>query len=171
MPRGRKKKIDPTFTTGGAIGEQPISLSEFDAERANNGVQRRLDEIEVRLLKLETAELKEVKAAEEKKVEVSNIPAITPIATPEIQHPVPSEFVDLIVAILNSKFTATIQYAGDRPEFMFTIVVPDEYTIAHPDFRSKVIANAEGINGVRDWVNKVYSSFDPETKAKIKATI
>ena len=160
MPRGRPKKIITPQD------EQTVPFCElpgFDAEKANSGVCRRLDEIEVRLLKLETAKLKEIKEEEEKKVEV--------LKPAEPIHPIPSDYLDLLTTILNSKFTAKIEYLGDRPEFMFTIVVPDEYTNIHPDFRSRVISNAEGLVGVRDWVNKVYSSFDPETKAKIKSGI
>lgn len=160
MPRGRKPKIKEQDIP---IGND-ISLRLANLEKANAATCNRLDEIENRLLKLEIPVIK-------KEIDVEEIKRAGIPITTSSTHPIPPEYLDLITTILNSKFMANIEYLGDRPEFMFTIIVPDEYTSIHPDLRSKVIANSAGMNGVREWVNLVYSSFNPETKARIKATI
>ncbi len=83
--------------------------------------------------------------------------------------PVPSDFVDVVNTTLNTHFICRIEYFTDRPEFMFTIIVPATYSQEpQPDLRSKVLNNADGINGVRAWAEKVYSSFNHVVQAQIK---
>ena len=153
MPTGKKKTVKETLPQG--------EESRFDAEKANAGVCYKLDEIENRLLKLETDSLKKA---------ISEIPVQTPTPIPS-SAPVPSDYVDLVTTILNSKFSIKIEYFTDRPQFMLTIVVPDEYATQKPDLRSKVLNMSDGINGVREWINLVYSNFNPEIKAQIKSSI
>ena len=55
--------------------------------------------------------------------------------------------------ILGTKFTYECQAFPDRPAFSFTVVVPREYSnvTEGQDRRTRVIDNALGANGVRDW--------------------
>ena len=63
--------------------------------------------------------------------------------------------VDLLKAakdILGEKFAFECDALKDRPAFMFTVIVPKEYSTSDvEDKRSRVIDNALGANGVREW--------------------
>lgn len=91
------------------------------------------------------------------------------------QFPIPLEYREVIDLILNKKFGIEITYMGDVAAFDLSIMVPREYSNAgephwqtnRQDRRSKVIQNAYGSNGVREWAQKVYDNFSNETKAKI----
>lgn len=91
------------------------------------------------------------------------------------QFPIPPEFREVVDAHLNKRFGIEIDYKSDSAAFGFSILVPKEYSEAspsywathHEDRRTKVILNALGSNGVRDWAQKVFESFSPEMKAKI----
>lgn len=67
--------------------------------------------------------------------------------------------VDLLKAakdILGEKFTFECDALKDRPAFMFTVIVPKEYSTSDvEDKRSRVIDNALGANGVREWCTLV----------------
>ena len=90
---------------------------------------------------------------------------------------VPPEWVEVVHSVLNKKFGVEVEYFNDRPQFLFTIVVPEEYSnmsekekeVKKVDLRSKVISIAEGVNGVRQWAETVYNNFSPEIRAKIKS--
>ena len=92
-------------------------------------------------------------------------------------YPVPTEYLELVRVILNERFKIQITPLSDTPAFQFTVIVPEEYSNASPsqkqmykyDLRPKVISFAEGVNGVREWCEKVYRNFNPETQAKITA--
>lgn len=115
-------------------------------------------------------------------------PASVPVAekvAPAIQQPepandpqkfpVPQEYRLIVENTLNKRFGVEINYVGDIASFEFSILVPREYSNAakphwdtyKEDRRSKVIANALGINGVREWASKVYENFPNETKSQI----
>ncbi len=91
------------------------------------------------------------------------------------EFPIPYEYQELINTILNKKFRIEIKYPGDAAAFEFAVLVPQEYSNAgkphwdtyHEDRRSKVILNAYGANGVREWVTQIYENFPPETKSRI----
>lgn len=90
-------------------------------------------------------------------------------------YPVPVEFRDIIDTVLNKKFGTEIVYLPETTSFQFSILVPKEYSnaseahwsIQKEDRRSKVIENALGVNGVRDWATKVYENLSVEAKSKI----
>ena len=46
---------------------------------------------------------------------------------------------------------------------------PDQWSMLHFDKRVKVIDYAEGINGVKLFVERVFNSFGPEYQAMIVA--
>ena len=67
--------------------------------------------------------------------------------------------VDLLKAakdILGEKFSFECDALKDRPAFMFTVIVPKEYSNSDvEDKRSRVIDNALGANGVREWCSLI----------------
>ena len=89
--------------------------------------------------------------------------------------PIPFEYTEIVHTILNKKFGVDIKYQSEAAAFEFAILVPKEYSNAGEphwqtygeDRRSKVIQNAYGANGVREWVVHVYENFNPEVRSKI----
>lgn len=95
--------------------------------------------------------------------------------TAESKFPIPVEYREIVNLVLNKKFGVDIDYKADTAGFEFAILVPEEYSNAgkphwetyKEDRRSKVILNALGVNGVREWATQVYENFGPETKSRI----
>lgn len=89
--------------------------------------------------------------------------------------PVPIEWKDIVENTLNKEFGIEIAPEGDTASFGFSILVPQKYSNAgkphwetyHEDRRTRIIPHALGLNGVREWVTKIYENFDPETKSRI----
>lgn len=89
--------------------------------------------------------------------------------------PVPYEYQELVNTLLNKHFQIEINYLPDAASFEFAILVPKNYSNApeshwetyKEDRRSKVIQNAYGANGVREWVLQVYNNFNEETRSAI----
>lgn len=104
-------------------------------------------------------------------------PVTPPVPVIEETYPVPTEYRTIVNQMLNQKFGIKIEPMTDRPSFMFTIVVPKEYSNmpenaykdAGADLRTRVISYGEGIHGVRAWVERVAGNLSPEIKAKIAA--
>lgn len=102
-------------------------------------------------------------------------PAITPPVTAQSQYPIPIEYREIVDTLLNKRFGIEINYMSDTSSFEFSILVPRDYSNAakphwetyKEDRRSRVIINALGANGVREWTTLVYNNFDMETKARI----
>ena len=104
-------------------------------------------------------------------------PASSPSVSgsPSSLFPIPAEFREVVDTVLNKKFDIQIEYLSDSASFLFSILVPKEYSNAspahwqsmHEDRRTRTILNALGANGVREWATKVYDNFDPETKSRI----
>ncbi len=99
-----------------------------------------------------------------------------PVSTGQVnQFPIPFEYRNAVDTILNKKFGLEISYPSDGVGFDFQVLVPKEYSNAGEphwstygeDRRSKVIANAFGINGVREWLNLIYNNLPMETKNKV----
>lgn len=116
-------------------------------------------------------------------VPVISVGPMTPIVEnkPEVivssatNYPIPLEYRQLVDNILNRSFGIEITPRSDAPLFEFTVVVPEKYsTLTQPqremnmrDIRLKVLSYAEGVNGVREWCERVYSSFSQEVKGQI----
>lgn len=125
--------------------------------------------------RVETLEnkLKKVEFLPEKPQEIPQIPQEKKEAPQAMKYPIPLEYRDLVDTVLNKKFGISIEYMGGN--FAFTIVVPEEYSsltadekkLLGADLRTKIITYAEGINGVRQWVEQVYKNFNPEIQAGI----
>jgi len=95
------------------------------------------------------------------------------------QQYIPTEYREIVNEVLNKKFGIQIDYLPDKPEFIFSIIVPKEYSnmseqeweVKKADIRSKVISIAEGANGVRQWCEQIYNNLSPEIKARVKQDV
>ena len=89
--------------------------------------------------------------------------------------PIPLDYREIVNSVLNWKFSIDMGYHGDSASFDFSILVPQEYSNATPahwetykeDRRTRVVDNALGLNGVREWAQRVYNNLPPETQAKV----
>ena len=89
--------------------------------------------------------------------------------------PVPVDYRELVDTMLNKSFEIQMEALGDQPAFHFAIIVPETYSnMSAPykemykiDKRARVINYSDGVNGVRDWVEKVYNNFDQDTRTRI----
>ena len=103
-----------------------------------------------------------------------NITTAQPTETTS-KYPIPVEFREATDLILNKKFEIEIDYLPDVASFQFSVLVPREYSNAgnshwethKEDRRSKIIENAMGINGVREWSMKIYENLSSEIRSKI----
>lgn len=115
-------------------------------------------------------------------LEKKPVPVEVTVTTPEKAQikmsngfPVPLEFQEIVDTTLNKKFQIEIDYIPEQAAFSFGVLVPREYSNAsqshwdtyHEDRRSKVIQNAYGANGVREYVSQIYDNFPPEIKSSI----
>lgn len=83
-------------------------------------------------------------------------------------YPIPEDFKDIVETTLNKRFRMRLHPMKDTPAYLFTIIVPSIYSkITDEDIRPKVIQHGEGVNGVRMWAEKVFSSFDHGLQEKI----
>lgn len=88
---------------------------------------------------------------------------------------VPPEFREIVRELLNDKFDVRVTPLADSPSFQLMIVVPEKYSTLsdehkkmYPeDIRARVISNGDGSIGVRAYVEKVWSSFNPTIQAMI----
>ena len=115
------------------------------------------------------------KVLEESIVPAPEIPTVSSSNSTEVKQPIPLEYTELVRSLLNQHFGVEIKYLPDQVAFEFAILVPKNYSNAgdshwatyHEDKRSKVIQNAYGANGVREYVLQVYENFPPEIKSMI----
>lgn len=95
--------------------------------------------------------------------------------SPAPAYPIPLEYRDIVDSVLNRSFEIEIAPRPDQPSFEFTILVPKKYSNAgqahwemyHADRRLKVITYADGVNGVRDYVEKVFNNLDQDTRTRV----
>ena len=93
----------------------------------------------------------------------------------ETLYPVPMEFRHLVDDLLNKNFGVEIAPSPDSPSFNLIIIVPDKYSTISDDYRKmygrdirpKMVTYSEGIIGVRAYLEKVWSSFNPTIQALI----
>lgn len=121
------------------------------------------------------AQIAELKAQLASKTEAVEVAPVEEVKEPTVQAPIPSDFLECVKTSLNNKFGVEIEYSSNTPNFGFSILVPKEYSNAGKphwemygeDRRTRMISNAEGLQGVKQWVERVYNNFDTETKARI----
>ena len=99
---------------------------------------------------------------------------LMPSASTDI--PIPLSWRDIVNTTLSKEFGIQIEYMKDAPKFMFTIIVPEKYSNMSPanrqmygsiDMRSRVLDNAVGENGIREWAERVLKNLGPEIQALI----
>lgn len=132
----------------------------------------------IKELAIDVAELKAVKTV----LPAVPISTVTVVATGNTvgavntgNFPIPPEYREIVDKTLNKYFGIEVEHVAAG--FIFTVIVPDKYVTLTPrekemikqDKRSKLIPNFEGANGVRQWVELVYSSFSNELKSQITA--
>lgn len=108
--------------------------------------------------------------------EITNTPN-APMEPVQVRNgfPIPYEYQELVNTLLNKEFQIEINYLPDSNSFEFALLVPRKYSNAgeshwntyKEDRRSKVLSNAYGANGVRDWCLQVYNNFSEETRSAI----
>ena len=86
-----------------------------------------------------------------------------------ILHYTPVNIRKMVDEILGADFKVEVLASKDLPQFEFHVIVPERYgtsfvelsgpngRVKQPveDRRTRIISNAEGVNGVRDWCLKV----------------
>lgn len=123
-------------------------------------------------LEKQIAELQAKIDATKGAVEVAPLEEVT---EPKTATPVPADYLAVVKEVLNDKFRVEIEYSSNTPNFGFSILVPQTYSNApkphwdmfKEDRRTRVIENGKGLNGVKEWAERVYNNFDNETKARI----
>lgn len=88
---------------------------------------------------------------------------------------IPFDYRMIVDDMLNKNFEIEIMPHRDSPQFDFTIVVPDKYSSMSEEMRKmygkdrrlKVLSYSDGISGVRAYVEKVWSNFNPTIQALI----
>lgn len=88
-------------------------------------------------------------------------------------EPVPNEYRGVVDTVLNKDFA--IHLKSDFGKVAFSILVPKKYSVMNEeqwkmlgfDKRVKMISHAEGLDGVKLWCDRVFSSFSPPLQAQI----
>lgn len=115
---------------------------------------------------------------QEQLISVAPAPVISEVATtPSSDIPVPLEYRHVVDASLNKGFGIEIEPLFDRPSFTLVIVTPEKYSslsdeykkLYKRDLRPKILNYADGINGVRQWAEQVFNSFNQDIKSLIVA--
>ena len=81
---------------------------------------------------------------------------------------VPPKFREIVDTMLSPDFGIDVQDFDDRTDFLFTVIVPEEYSsldakskeLKVKDLRSKMIPRAKGENGVREWVELIRKNLN-----------
>lgn len=100
-----------------------------------------------------------------------------PLKTDIKEYPIPEDYREIVDHVLNKNFGIQVIPRSDSPHFELIIVVPDKYSSISAeqkkalgaDLRPKVLNYAEGLNGVREWAEKVYENLSSEIKALVVA--
>lgn len=172
MPRGRPKQTKESEKDS---NENPFFKK---VETVLTSIVDKLDKFSERLEKLENNK-EDIKQQEQQEQKIDRpapvVPSIETVST-ITEIPVPPDYRVIVSEVLNEKFEIEMSASADRPEFDFRIIVPEQFSdmdtsqkaMFKRDVRSKVIPYAEGSNGVRKWSERVFSSFNPDMKTKIK---
>ena len=82
--------------------------------------------------------------------------------------PVPHDYRVAVDELLNKDFGIHVKASTGLPTFKFTVLVPKKYS-KEPEYdvRPRVITYAEGLSAVKDWCERVLSTFEPGLKQQI----
>ena len=95
--------------------------------------------------------------------------------TDKTTFPVPEEYRTAVNEILSDRFGIKVIPSTSGPEFLFQLLVPQEYSNAgeqiwkdaKADIRSKVLTHGEGLLGVKTYIELVKTNLGPEINARI----
>lgn len=147
-------------------------------ETNSSQVEHKLDLVLEALKDLKEAFNKPITSQAPSLMENRQLPKEQPKAPEPINTiPIPAEFRQQVDSVLNKDFGIEIEGTGDPLSMLFTIVIPDKFSrlslsqkeASMRDISPKVIDRALGINGIKEWCDKVYSTFAPEIQAQIVA--
>lgn len=104
------------------------------------------------------------------------VPAVTE-TKPETTEvfPVPAEYRRLVDTELNKEFGIKVIPRNDSPQFEILITVPNKYAqmsdeyrkLYGSDIRTRVLSFADAANGVKQFCELVFKSFNPTIQAMI----
>ena len=137
--------------SGEAVIGQPIPEQSNQLVEILTSISQKLEGMDKRLTSLEQPIKSEVFAIGARPLESAPV-KIEQTESSIMFSQVPSDLLAVSKTILNDKFKFECNPLPDQPAFCFTIIVPQEYSDSkEEDRRSKVISNALGANGVREW--------------------
>jgi hypothetical protein len=156
MPRGRPKKVvsekaqNKIFTTQGTVERN---------DQTNNQLVDIIQNLASNVQKLtqKVAELEKKNEYTSDNVLKIGGEQTTTNYSNNADWQMPSNYLQTAKRILGEKFAFRCESSPDQPQFIFTVIVPTEYSAIKdvPDERSKTIPNALGVNGVEEWCNLV----------------
>lgn len=103
---------------------------------------------------------------------------VTPASSdPQEIFPVPADYRRIVDTELNKEFGIKVVPRADSPQFEVLITVPNKYTqmsdeykkLYGVDIRTRVLSFADAANGVRQFCEIVFKSFNPTIQALIVA--
>ena len=155
MPKKQETSLVPK--------EEKIADSELSL------LNERVEQLETRIIKLE-AEKSVITIVPKEPIRPS-----APVVDDFPAYPIPADFAETVDIILNKSFKVRCEPLQDSPAFKLTIVVPEKYSsmtpalkeMIHQDARVKVIPFSEGVSGVRQWADMVYTTFNKTTQMQI----
>lgn len=173
MPRGRPKKIVNEEEQGQGMATQGI-LGEN--EQSNNQLVDIIQNLASNVQKLtqKVAELeKNSDYTSENVLKIGGTQTSSYLENNQSNWQVPQNYLNVAKKILGEKFQFRCEPSLDMPQFIFTVVVPPEYSAIKnvPDERSKTISNALGVNGVEEWCNLVKQNVIKSLGSNILQTL
>ena len=173
MPRGRPKNKPPV--------ESKESGKESGKELLDTEITRELIGV-IKDLKEEVTKLTFQKKEEAEKSETPALKATSEVSSPEAiteadpKYPIPVEYRMIVNQELGKDFGIKVDPAPDRPEFNFTIIVPerlntlteDEKKMYGQDLRGKMISYSQGISGVREYVALVKKNLAAKMQEQVR---
>ena len=119
-----------------------------------------------KLVELQTRETKIPDSHPENGVKTAFTPQIDDETYPK-QY-IPKDFRKAVDDILSTEFGIIIEDFPDRSDFLFSVIVPDQYSSISPadrdkgikDIRSRMIPRALGVNGVKEWCSLIRTNLN-----------
>jgi len=171
MPKGRPKKIvseeEQGMATQGVVSEN---------EQTNNQLVDIIQNLASNVQKLtqKVAELeKNSDYTSENVLKIGGTQTSSYIENNQSNWHVPQNYLNVAKKILGEKFQFRCEPSLDMPQFIFTVVVPPEYSAIKdvPDERSKTISNALGVNGIEEWCALVKQNIIKSLGSNILQTL
>lgn len=156
MPRGRPKKITNQEEQG-LSQQETININEQNSNQLVDIIQNLASNVQKLTLKVVELEKKNEYTSNNVLKIGGTQQAGDNLENNQNNWQIPQNYLVVARKILGEKFEFRCEPSLDQPQFIFTVIVPPEYSAIKnvPDERSKTISNALGINGVEEWCNLV----------------